>query len=104
MSRGHLDRAVVTQAPQLHLDPARCERLRRLATVPHLDGDLGQALDAAAVGAGEVGVLARFLGSRPLKLEAPDMVSEVATPHQPRLGEIEQVAVERRAIDAFALE
>lgn len=58
--------------------------------------DLGQALDGATLGADEVGM-------RPIVivadgLEAPHVIAHVGAASEPGLGEIDEVAVDRRAI------
>ena len=68
------------------------------------DHFVGQTRDIAAVGADEVGVGLRVRGAFTAKLESPDVIADVGSGHETGLGEIDEVAIDGGAVEAFAVE
>lgn len=85
----------------LDLPRAHCTR-RTCATNGELD--LGQTLDGAALGADEVRVRAFVLVRGIDGLEAPHVITDIGATCEARLGEIDEVAIDRRAIPSAGSE
>ncbi len=100
-SRRHL--APIALTTNLDFDVPRLERFGRGVRCANGYGRRWQALDASAICAHEVRVL-RPVMLRARRLEAPDMIAQVRTTSKVDPHEIEQVAVEGRAVPGLACE
>jgi hypothetical protein len=83
----------------LHLEMLAAEP----AGVLELQTRVGQALDLAAIGADEVGMLAG-VHAIIANLESPDMVAQIDAPQEPDAREIGEIPVDRGAVEAERLE
>lgn len=92
-------RAGVANAFHLHDDAMLRDRLWRRTFGHDRDGALGQAGDGSAIGANEVRVLG-FFRVRAFALETPDVVAEIGARDEPRLDQVHEVSIHRRAIDS----
>jgi hypothetical protein len=99
--------AGVAAALQLDLDRSRRDRSRNASRRHEAHHAVRQARHFAAAGAEKVrmtGASRPMLGAMvllaPSDLEAPDVVAKVRSRDQPRVGEVDEVAVDRGSVEA----
>src|SRR5262249_51074672 len=99
--RGRPSGAAVAPPLQLDVHMPLTHRARRAARRADADGHPGQTSDGAAVGAHEVWMLAVARTDVLPELEPPDVVAQVRTGGETSLGQVDQIAVDRRTVESL---
>src|SRR5262245_5977419 len=89
--------ARVAQAADVDLDLTLLEGARRLRAA-HGELELGQTFDAAALDADEMRMRHVVIVARHPRLEAPHVVADIGAAREAGLDQIDEVAVDRRAV------
>ena len=96
--------AVIAEPTHVYGQAFASEGARGAANRPDRHAVSGQTLHVAAVAAHEVRMLLIMTAPARNQLEAPDVVTHVGPPGKSALGEIDQVTIERCAVETAASE